>query len=286
MSMNSLLRIGWGAALLCLASTAPVPHRRQLAVAPVAPPDLAPVAPDLGTAGNFVILTRTGASSTPASNITGDMGCDITYAAVTGFDLTPVEYEHSTSSQISGKAYCADYGSGTKNMLTLAVHDMQLAYTHAATQPTSYTCGPTESAICSNVLLGQISGAVFKPGTYTWPSFVSYDSDIYLQGGPDDIFIFQVAEYLNIAINAKMILIPALSGSTGTPKAENIFWQTGTYMYVAPDAVLNGIFLVKTYASLAMGISLNGRLLAQTTVILGGPNNITEAPPNAARGWS
>jgi hypothetical protein len=44
-----------------------------------------------------------------------------------------VAFGHSTSAQISGKVF-ADYGPAASVLLTIAVEDMQLAYTDAATR--------------------------------------------------------------------------------------------------------------------------------------------------------
>jgi hypothetical protein len=57
---------------------------------------------NLLSAGDYVILTKTGISTVPTSTITGD----IAVKAITGFGLTlDSSGESSTSTQLTGKAY-------------------------------------------------------------------------------------------------------------------------------------------------------------------------------------
>ena len=65
----------------------------QLARKPVVATGLAPV--NLGTAGNFVILSKSGISTVPSSVLTGDIGVSpIAHTAITGFSA--VSYTHLT----------------------------------------------------------------------------------------------------------------------------------------------------------------------------------------------
>src|SRR5674476_137760 len=75
------------------------------AIVPVIPVGtIAPVG--LGTAGDFVILAKTGISSVPSSIITGNIGVSpIDATALTGFSLTAdASNQFATSAQITGKA--------------------------------------------------------------------------------------------------------------------------------------------------------------------------------------
>jgi hypothetical protein len=89
---------------------------------------------NLGSAGNFVILGKTGISTVPPSNITGDMGVSpITATAITGFALSmDPSTTFSTSAQVTGKIYAADYGLPTPGNMTTTILDMQAAYSDAA----------------------------------------------------------------------------------------------------------------------------------------------------------
>ena len=86
-----------------------------------------PAPVNLGTAGNFAILAKSGISTVPTSAVTGDMGVSpIAATAMTGFSLIlDSTGTFSTSSQVTGKAYAADYTSPTPSNLTTAVSNME-----------------------------------------------------------------------------------------------------------------------------------------------------------------
>ncbi|KAJ1622785.1 hypothetical protein T492DRAFT_913128 [Pavlovales sp. CCMP2436] len=237
--------------LLASALAAPVPRRLD---------ENPPV--DLGTAGDFVILTKSGISTVPASVIVGDIGVSpITFEAMTGFSMiADSSNTFSTSAQLTGKAFGADQTSPTPSKLTIAIGDMETAYTDAASRPTS-------SGANLNVLAGLITGTTFTPGVYTWGSDVAFSSDIYLSGSADDIFIFQTSGNVVVGAGAKVLLIPDGSGG-GTPTAATIVWQVAGYLKVDAGAHLEGIFLIKTHAAFEAKSSLNGRILAQTAATL------------------
>lgn len=88
---------------------------------------------NLGTAGNFVILSKTGISTTGATSVIGDIGVSPVAASyITGFALIlPAASPFSTSALVTGKVYAPDYDNPTPANLTTAVGDMQTAYTDA-----------------------------------------------------------------------------------------------------------------------------------------------------------
>src|SRR3972149_6434781 len=75
----------------------------------------APSTVNLGTAGNFVILAKSGISTTGTTSITGDIGVSpIDSSAITGFGLImDSSNTFSTSSLVTGKIYAADYTTPT-----------------------------------------------------------------------------------------------------------------------------------------------------------------------------
>jgi hypothetical protein len=207
---------------------------------------------DLGTAENYAILTKTGISTVPESDITGDVGVSpIAGTAMTGFSLTLDEGgQFSTSDQITGKAYGADYAPPTPSELTKAVNDMETAYTDAANRQ-------NEDPERKNVGGGDISGEILKPGVYTFDVEIRFSSDIAFEGGPEDVFIMQTTQNFWQGAGTKVNLL-------GGAQAKNIFWQIATNVSVGADAELEGVLLVKTDVVFVTGSSLNGRVLAQT----------------------
>ena len=70
----------------------------------------------------------------PTSAVTGNIGVSPAAATfITGFSLTAdATNVFSTSPQVTGKVFAADYAPPTPSNLTTAVGDMQLAFTDAA----------------------------------------------------------------------------------------------------------------------------------------------------------
>ena len=213
---------------------------------------LAPV--NLGAAGTFAILAKSGISTVPTSAVTGDMGVSpIAATAMTGFSLIlDSTGTFSTSSQVIGKAYAADYTSPTPANLTTAVSNMEAAYTDAAGRPT-----PNFTELGA----GNISGLTLVPGLYKWGTGVLISTDVVLSGGPTDVWIFQIAGGLTQASGARVLL-------AGGALSKNIFWQAASGVVLNTTAHMEGIVLSQTGITLATGATVNGRLLAQTAVTL------------------
>lgn len=222
----------------------------------------APVA--LGTAGNYVILAKSGISTVPPSAVTGDLGVSpIGSTAITGFSLLlDGSGQFSTSSQVTGRVYAPDYGSPTPANLTTAVGDMQTAYTDAAGRTL-----PDYTELGS----GNIGGMTLAPGLYKWGTGVTIPTDVSLSGGPNAVWIFQIAGNLTIA-GAKAVIL------SGGAEARNIFWQVagGAGVDLGTTSHFEGIILSQAAINLQTGASINGRLLAQTAVTL--DSNVVTAP--------
>lgn len=64
----------------------------------------------LGTAGGFALLTKSGITSTGNTSVGGDIGTSpIAATAITGFALTNITGELSTSALVNGKVYAASH---------------------------------------------------------------------------------------------------------------------------------------------------------------------------------
>lgn len=209
---------------------------------------------NIGTAGNYAILAKTGISTVPTSSIVGDIAVSpIAAGAITGFGLTS-SGTASTSTQVTGMVYAANYDAPTPSILTIAVGDMEIAYTDAAGRVNLDT-----SRI--NIGDGEIGGLTLEKtgdnGVYTFGSGVSITSDVTFSGGPDDIFIIQLTGNLIAAAGTKVLL-------QGGVQAKNIFWQIAGNGQIMANAHMEGIFLVKTDILFVTGSTLNGRVLTQT----------------------
>jgi hypothetical protein len=218
----------------------------------------------LGTAANFTILSKAGITTTGTTSIVGDLGVSpIAATAITGFGLImdPTN-QFSRSSLVTGKVYAADYAVPTPANLTAAVSDMQIAYTDAAgrTLPTATELGA-----------GNIGGLTIAPGLYKWGTGVIIPTNVTLNGGPNDVWIFQVAGTLDISSGKKIILM-------GGAQAKNIFWVVAGAVSLGTTSVFNGNILAQTNIAMNTGATLNGRALAQTAVTLIANNIVKPAP--------
>lgn len=220
---------------------------------------IAPVGPtaiNLGTAADFAALTKAGISTTGVTSITGDIGVSpIAATGMTGFGLIMHSSgQYSTTPIVSGRAYASDYAAPTPSKMTTAVSDMETAFTTAN--------GLTTPAPIVGIYAGDISGRILPPGLYKWSTGVLVTSaGVTLTGGPNDTWVFQIAQNLTINNNAKITLL-------GGAQAKNIFWVVSGQATIGSNANVSGNILSKTLISMNTGSRINGRLLAQTAVTL------------------
>jgi hypothetical protein len=217
---------------------------------------------NLRTAGNFVILAKSGISTVPTSAILGDIGVSpIDSTAITGFALiADASNAFSTSSQVTGKVYAADYAAPSPSNMTTAVSDMELAFTDAAGRAPDFT----------ELGAGDIGGMTLAPGVYKWGTGLLIPTNVTLSGSATDVWIFEIAQDLTLSSATNVFL-------AGGALAKNIFWQVSGVVNIGTTAHLEGIVLTQTAVSLATGASINGRLLAQTAVTLDGSTVVAPA---------
>jgi hypothetical protein len=203
---------------------------------------------NLGTAGTFSILAKSGITNVYKSAIAGNVGASpITGAAI---DLTCPEVTGTIFTvDAAGPLPCAVTDASG---LTTAVSDQEAAYTDAAGRTTPDFV---------NLGAGEIGGLTLAPGLYKWGTGVSISHDVTLAGGPNDIWIFQIAGTLKEAAAKNVTL-------TGGAQAKNVFWQSAGAVTVGTTAHFEGTILSKTMIAMNTGASINGRLLAQTAVTL------------------
>jgi len=213
---------------------------------------------NLGTAGTFAILSKTGITDVYASAIVGDVGT----SPITGAALL------LTCGEVTGKIFVVDAAGplpcavNDATSLTAAVGDMGTAYLDAEgrTSPNFTELGA-----------GEIGGLTLAPGLYKWGTDLLISTDVTLSGGPNDVWIFQVAGQL-IQANATRVTL------AGGALAKNIFWQVADSASIGTTAHFEGVVLGKTLVAVKTGASANGRLFAQTAVTLQ-MNAITQPAP-------
>jgi len=210
---------------------------------------------NLRTAGNFVILSKSGITDVHPSAITGDVGTSPITGAAIGL----------LCSEVVGTIYTVDAAGPLPcsvkhaSLLTAAVKDMATAYTDAAGRKLPDATG---------LGAGDISGMTIAPGQYKWGTGVNIDSGVTLAGGKDDVWIFQIAQGLTVG-NATIVTL------SGGAKSKNIFWQVAGQTTLGTTADFKGVILCQTAIVMNTGATLDGRALAQTAVTLE-VNRVTE----------
>ena len=203
---------------------------------------------NLGIAGQFVILSKSGITDVYKSTVTGDIGTSpITGAAI-----------KLTCAEVAGTIFTVDAAGPlpcrvtNASRLTTAVGNMQTAYTDAAGR---------SNPNFLNLGAGNIGGKTLKAGLYKFTTDVVIPTNITISGNSNDIWIFQVAGTLNVSSAVRITL-------AGGAQAKNIFWQTSGAVTLGTTSHFEGTILSQTGINLQTGASINGRLLAQTEVTL------------------
>lgn len=215
-----------------------------------------PAPVNLGTAGNFVILAKSGISTTGTTSIVGNIGVSpIDHTSITGFSLIlDPSGQFATSSIVDGKVYASDYAAPTPTLLTTAVSNMETAYTDAAGRTPDYT----------ELYAGDLTGQTLTTGVYKWSTNVLVSAGgVTISGSPTDVWIFEIAGDLIIANTAIVNLI-------GGARASNIFWQVAGQATLGTTSDFSGIILCQTQIAMQTGATFDGKALAQTAVTLDG----------------
>ncbi|KAJ6502813.1 ice-binding protein [Mycena vitilis] len=208
----------------------------------------------LGTAGNFAVLAKTGVASVPNSAISGDVGVSpATATSLTGFSLVQdVSKQFWTSTQVTGRLMGSTDALPTPGLLTVAILDMQAAFTDAMNRPLPDF---------DELKAGLIGGSILTPGLYKWTTGVIISTAITIAGGPADTWIFQISGTLVQAANVRITL-------TGGALSQNIIWVVGSTVTVGANGIFEGNILAQTDVVLGTNSIDNGCVYAQTDVTL------------------
>ena len=202
---------------------------------------------DLGLGDHFVILSKAGITDVPASTVTGNVGTSpITGAA-----------DHLSCAEVTGRVYSVNAAGPAPcsikdpSRLTVAIGDMQTAYTNAAGRQATIT----------ELGAGNIGGMTLAPKIYSWSTNVNIPTDVTLKGNSHDVWIFQISKNLIVANGVSVHL-------SNYAKAQNVFWQVAGTVALGTTSHFEGIILSKSTIAMQTGASINGRLLSQSAVTL------------------
>lgn len=214
----------------------------------------------LGTAGKYVILAKDGGiTNVSPSVVTGNVGMNAVAAGMTGFSQPALDASgtFSTSSEVTGKMYAADYAAPTPADLAQAIVDTGLAFNDV---DNNKTVGAGNLDLGTG---GNITGVDFAPGVYEWSAggVVIDAPGVTLTGGPTAVWVFKIPTGITMNPGATVNL-------AGGALPQNVFWRAGGVVALDTTANLKGIVLSDSSITLKSGASVNGRLLASTAVTL------------------
>jgi hypothetical protein len=248
---------------------------------------------NLLSAANYAILDEATVTFTPIATITtvptitGDVAVSPAAAVfMTGFALAldPAKC-FSTSTQVTGKLYAADYSSvngcatattDTATILTTAIGDKNAAYSAAAAMATAgggllsgATGSPRECpgvGAMSDVNNAFTAGGGFPvsglpAGVYTCGVAITIPGTLTLNGNATDVWVFKTTGTLDQATGTSVLL-------TGGALPQNVFWQVAGGVNIRANAHIEGVVMSATNISLVTGASVTGRLLARTGVLM------------------
>jgi hypothetical protein len=201
----------------------------------------------MGTSGNYVILAQSAITNVPTSAITGNVG--LSPATGAGIGLTCAEVTGVIqSADAAGPLPCTVTAAPA---LTTAIGDKGTAYTDATGRAPDYT----------ELKSGNIGGLNLGPATYKWGTGVLIPTNVTLTGGPNDVWIFQIAQDLSVSSGVQVIL-------AGGALAQNVYWATFAAADMGTTSKFKGTVISQTSITMKTGATINGKLLAGTAINL------------------
>jgi hypothetical protein len=226
---------------------------------------------NIGTAANYAILAKAGASTAGSTTVTGNVGVSpIKKTGLTGWSETyDVTDTYATSAQVVApyKLYAADNTPPTPSDLGTAVLNMGTAYTNAGLMATtgSPACPGSSGAMNDTNDVGALAA-----GVYTCAIDVSIPSGILtLNGSATDVWVFNITGKLTQISGTQVKL-------TGGALPQNVFWVVSGVVDIGTTAHMEGVILAQTNIAVGTSATVKGRLLAQTAVTLGAASTVTQ----------
>jgi len=199
----------------------------------------APVA--LGTAGGFAILSVATLSNVATSVVTGNVG--LTGAGGSAIGLSCAEVNGTIYRRDSTGPNCMQTNAA---LLSGAKADGDAAFYDAMSRSPDYI----------ELGAGDIGGLNLGPATYKWSTAVQVPADLTLTGGANDVWIFQIAQQLDVSPGVRIIL-------RGGALAQNVYWAPTATVTLEEASQFNGILVPAAPVFMRTGASVNGRLLAE-----------------------
>ncbi len=196
------------------------------------------IAPNLKSAADFAILAGTGISFNGTQTVINNLDVGL----YPGF-LSSITGNYAIN---GGSAIAADSPNPAPAILIQAKDDLTQAYLFAK--------GSTSPAPAT--VSGNLFGQTLAPGIYKSTSTLEIGGgSLTLNGGPNDVWIFQVESALTTTAGGNVVL-------TGGALAKNVFWQVGSSATIGNGTTFNGNILALSSITVNTGATVNGRALA------------------------
>ena len=195
---------------------------------------------NLGASANYAILSVNALTNLPSSQVTGNIG----------LTKQPGSHIQLSCAEVNGTIFTSDNSGPPCRQVNGAglladELDADAAYNDAITRTPDY----------SELADGNIGGLNLGPATYYWSTGVTIGSNLTLTGGPEDVWIFNIKEGLEVAPDVQIIL-------KGGALPKNIFWAPTFTVDVGANSRFSGILLPAAPVIMGTGASIRGALLA------------------------
>ena len=117
---------------------------------------------------------------------------------------------------------------------------------------------------------GNIGGLNLGPATYKWSTAVTIPANVWLTGGPNDVWIFQIARGLSVSSGVQIIL-------AGGALPRNVYWAPTHDVDLGTNSQFKGVLLPAAAVFMRNGASISGRLLAEAVHL--DQNTVTQPAP-------
>jgi hypothetical protein len=213
----------------------------------------------LSNVGSFAIFAENGVTSSGVSSISGDVGVSGAASSITGFGIPTTNVDElggASSVQVTGSVYAGNMNSTAAGNVTAALIALESAYTDAQARTPA-----TSTDLLNGNIGGATGGQTLVPGLYEWNTAVTIPASglITLNGGPNDVWIFQVSGNVVAGASSNIVL-------TGGALARNVYWQVDGTVNLAGNAHFVGTILSTSSITLQGESVLNGRALSRDTV--------------------
>lgn len=211
-------------------------------------PGWAQTAPNLLTAGSFAVLGASTVTNAGSTFITGDVGVS-PGIALTGFSVSGNVIVNAPPGTVSDGGGLVNGGSIYAGGVVAGQAHADAAVTYFDLQGRVCPAGNTFPAVA------QLGGLTLAPGVYCFPTSANVTGTLVLNGGPNDVWIFQMGSTLVTGINSQVVM-------TGGGTATNVWWAVGSSATLDTGTQFSGNILASASITLNTGAKVFGRTLA------------------------